>query len=782
MENATILLVDDEPIILRSIGSELEQAGYRVKTANSGEAAIEALSENPIDLVVTDLVMEGVNGLGVLERAKQLNPHTIVIILTGYGDMDSSINALRLGADDFLAKPCDIREFRFRVERCLERLKLKKENARQKADLISSGKRWQACFNAMSDAIFLIDSDQKISQCNEAATEFLGKTEAEILGHGCHQLVHGSPEPIEGCPFARSLKTRQRESMVLFVDDRWIMVTADPFLDEAGSFLGAVHVMRDITDMKRVELELKEKTGRLRDRVNELKCLYGISSLAANPDLSMEDICGEVVKLIPLSLKCRSSSRIHMEGKEYTTENFKETEWKLTRSITVKDKPVGSLEAYCLEELSAPGEVPFSGEEKALIHDVADRVGRIGNRICEKKKKEKLRDRLQQSKKLESLGVLAGGIAHDFNNLLAVILGNIDLAKMYVEPDTEIDDVLSEAMEASLQAKLLSRQFLTFASGGSPVRETGSIVEPIRDCVRISLSGSNVKGDISLPDTLWPVSFDSEQMKQVVGNMVINAREAMDKGGVLRVTGENVVLEEGDVPKLKAGKYVKISLEDNGIGIPEENLQKVFDPYFSTKEMGERKGSGLGLSICHSIIHQHGGVIDLVSEEGVGTTLCFYLPACEGEVAERAPVEKTVAAKPAVSGRDRILVMDDEESVRRLMGQMLNRAGYTVAYAEDGEKAVEVYRKGMESGDPFDGVILDLTVKGGMGGEEAVKRLIEMDPEARVMIASGYSKDPVLMNFREYGFIGAITKPFMMHELHAAVRALVSEKEQTSAP
>ena len=777
MENATVLLVDDEPIILRSIGSELEQTGYRVKTANSGEAAIEALSENTIDLVVTDLMMEGVNGLGVLERAKQLNPHTIVIILTGYGDMDSAINALRLGADDFLAKPCDMREFRFRVEKCLERQMLKKENARQKAALISSGEQWQACFNAMSDAIFLIDSDQKISQCNEAATEFLGKTEAEILGHGCHQLVHGSPEPIEGCPFARSLKTHQRESMVLFADDRWIMVTVDPFLDEAGKFLGAVHVMRDITDMKRVELELKEKTGRLRDRVNELRCLYGISSLAAQPDLSMGDICGEVVKLMPLSLNCRSSSRIQMEGKEYTTENFKETEWKLIRSITVKDKPVGSLEVYCFEELSAPGEVPFSVEEKALIYDVADRVGRIVNRIHEKKKKEKLRDRLQQSKKLESLGVLAGGIAHDFNNLLAVILGNIDLAKMYVAPGSEIEDVLSEAMKASLEAKSLSRQFLTFAGGGSPVRETGSVVEPIRDCVKISLSGSNVKGDIALPDTLWPVNFDGEQMKQVASNMVINAREAMDKGGVLRVSGENVVLEEGDVPKLKAGKYVKISVEDNGIGIPEENLQKVFDPYFFTKEMGARKGSGLGLSICYSIIHQHGGVIDLVSAEGVGTSLSFYLPASEGPVAEREPVEGTVAAKPAVTGRGRILVMDDEESVRRLTGQMLNRVGYTVAYAEDGEKAVESYGRGMEAGDPFDGVILDLTVKGGMGGEEAVKKLIEMDPEARVMIASGYSKDPVLMNFRAHGFIGAITKPFMMHELHAAVRALVGEKD-----
>ena len=411
----------------------------------------------------------------------------------------------------------------------------------------------------------------------------------------------------------------------------------------------------------------------------------------------------------------------------------------------------------------------------AIVRDTNERKRNEEQRI-------KLQGQLQQVQKIEALGILAGGIAHDLNNLLAAILGNIELSMLNAEPGSKRDENLSEAKKASIQAKDLARRFVTFSSGGDPHKKIASMVEIVRNSTTLSLSGSNVKTEFFVPDDLWPVQFDEGQIKQVVGNLAMNAREAMPEGGVLTVTGKNVMLHSGDISNLSEGKYVRVSIEDKGVGIPEGLLDKIFDPYFSTKEMGAQKGMGLGLSICYSIILKHGGHMGVKSKTGVGTNVFFYLPASDSPIHNGEPSSisdpdraETNSVSPVPhSAIRRILVMDDEEMIRDLMGQILARAGYDTAFARDGAEAIDLYKKAMESGQPFDLVFLDLTIKGGMGGMEAVKQLLEIDPHTRAVISTGYFNDPVLARHKEYGFLSAMTKPFTMKEVYRTIEAAMN--------
>ncbi|HHE64536.1 MAG TPA: response regulator, partial [Bacteroidetes bacterium] len=374
---------------------------------------------------------------------------------------------------------------------------------------------------------------------------------------------------------------------------------------------------------------------------------------------------------------------------------------------------------------------------------------------------------LQKIRNLESIAALSGGIAHDYNNLLTVIIGNISLIQSYIEPDDMICGLLEEALEASMTAKSLTQKLITFSKGGAPIMETASIAPVIKGATEFTLSGSNIRCEFSIPGGLWLVHIDKTQIGHVVHNLVMNAREAMPGGGIIKVMAENVnitdksrKLERG----LKKGKYVRISIIDQGIGISKEILDKIFDPFFSTKDMGTQKGMGLGLSICHSIIKQHNGNIVAEANGGSGTSLHVYLPASEETIVTQKSLKVSKKEK-LVLGKGRILVMDDEKMVIKITGHILNRLGYDASFSKDGAQAVEMYKEAMESGNPFDAVILDLTVRGGMGGKEAIKKLIEIDPEIKAIVSSGYSNSPVMTSYKDYGFIGVIAKPYNINEL-----------------
>ena len=440
------------------------------------------------------------------------------------------------------------------------------------------------------------------------------------------------------------------------------------------------------------------------------------------------------------------------------------------------DVPAAKAEFERAIESGKPGEAVFrylqkNGEwrwfestGKALHTATGEiRIVVVSRDITERKKIEE--ERLRASK-LESVGVLAGGIAHDFNNLLTAIVGYLSLAKMSVRPGEELYQRLADAEKASLRAKGLTQQLLTFAKGGVPIKRTISIAELLKESASLVLRGSHMRCEFSLPADLWPVEADEGQISQVVNNLVINAQEAMPDGGVTRIQGENATIRPTEaVAGLTPGRYVKLSFRDEGGGIAAEHLPKIFDPYFTTKE----KGSGLGLATCYSIIKNHEGAITVESQPGEGTTFRVYLPAGAHKSAVQKPVDERLRA-----GRGKILVMDDEEAIRELLVQMLAVTGYTADVARDGAEAIELYQRVKAAGQPFDAVIMDLTVPGGMDGKEAVRRLSQIDPHIKAIVSSGYANDPVMAEYKKYGFKGMVTKPFKITELSEVLHVVLS--------
>ena len=374
---------------------------------------------------------------------------------------------------------------------------------------------------------------------------------------------------------------------------------------------------------------------------------------------------------------------------------------------------------------------------------------------------------LAKIQKLESVGVLAGGIAHDFNNILAAILGNVELAAMYTDPDAKSYPLLEASKKAALRAKGLTRQLLTFARGGDPVRQSASIKKIVTDSANFVLHGSSVVCDYHFPEDLWNVDVDTGQISQVIQNIIINGCHAMPDGGVIEVFCKNVEKPGKEVSALSAGKYIKITISDSGSGIPAKFLDKIFDPYFSTKQ----EGSGLGLAICYSIISKHDGMITATSDLNRGTDFTIYLPACVQTAAQdQSTVEQGLDRSET---RGTILIMDDEEMIRDMTSEMLSRLGHEVLLAEHGHEAIEIYNEHRRKNRKIDIIIMDLTIPGGMGGKDTIKEILRIDPQAKVVVASGYSNDPVMARYRQYGFRASIAKPFQIAELNTLINDLL---------
>ena len=378
--------------------------------------------------------------------------------------------------------------------------------------------------------------------------------------------------------------------------------------------------------------------------------------------------------------------------------------------------------------------------------------------VTERKRMEE--ERLRATK-LESVGVLAGGIAHDFNNILTSVFANIGLARMLAaKPKASSEETIVErlgaAEKACLRARDLTKQLLTFAKGGAPVKNVASISGFITETAEFTLRGSNVRCELHLPDDLWAVEVDEGQMSQVIQNLMINADQAMPDGGVIHVRAENKIIDHTHSLPLKQGKFVTIAIQDQGIGIPVEHLSKIFDPYFTTKQ----KGSGLGLATTYSIMKRHEGHITLASELGKGTTFILYLPAVITSQLSSSEQEEDL-----IVGSGRILIMDDEVDIRDVLGKMLVHLGYTVDFANDGSEALTLYDQAFKEDRPYLAAIVDLTIPGGMGGKETVKRLQAIDPHVTALVSSGYSNDPVMAKPEHFGFKGVIAKPYNLSDL-----------------
>ena len=429
-----------------------------------------------------------------------------------------------------------------------------------------------------------------------------------------------------------------------------------------------------------------------------------------------------------------------------------------------RDHPVGMIEYRVLLRAE---EVRWQQWTYRLIFDANGSLAEIqgvGRDITDQKL---LEDEMLRSERLESLGSLAGGMAHEFNNTLTKVLGNVSLAKNMVKPSDPLHQRLEATERAIYDAKRLTDSILTFSDGGEPMKQVVTLEEIVRDAGSTATAGSNVGLTMDIAADLWTVDADQAQIQQALRVVLSNAVESMPGGGIVKVIASNILVDDGsETMDLPNGRYVRVEVIDHGEGIPRDRLPRIFEPYYSTKGRG-----GLGLATAMSIMRKHGGTIMVESAVHVGSKFTIVLPATD-----KARTENNIAAPLAASQHARILLMDDEEGILEVGSELLKEFGYQVDCARTGEEAIKMYSSALKEGRRYGLIIMDLTIKGGMGGKEAIRKILELDPNARAIVSSGYSHDPVMAHPQDYGFRGVVKKPYMIGEMLQEIRRILSEQ------
>jgi PAS domain S-box-containing protein len=629
--------------------------------------------------------------------------------------------------------------------------------------LRQSEEKYRDLFENANDLIQSIGPDGAFLYVNRAWRERLGYGEDEVPGLSAFDILH--PDCSECGPDFKSVVFGETSGRIetVFITKSGRKINVEGNISTAfseGKLIGTRGIFRDITERKEAEEILSSERERL---AVTLRCI--------GDGVITTDIEGKVVLMNKVSEDLTGWSQEQAKGRPITEvlHLINET------SRTVQDNPVEILlkSGKAVDILDHTLLVASDGKERLISDSVSPIVDRKSNIIGtvlvfrDITEKRNLEEKLLKTEKIESLGVLAGGIAHDFNNLLNAIMGNIDLAVMDLEPGDRIHESLSRAEKAVLRAKDLTQQLLTFSKGGAPIKKAASISELIRDSADFAIRGSNAKCGFDLPEDLWKVEIDLGQMSQVINNIVLNGTHAMPGGGQIYIRAENIVIGY-DSPELRKGKYVKVSIKDAGSGIPKEHLPRIFEPYFTTKHTG----SGLGLATTYSIIKKHDGHIEVASHIGKGTIFSIFLPA----LSENTALNPFPDEKPSKKGRGRVLLMDDDDMVRATTSEMLKRIGYEVVGSAEGNETFEIYKTARNTGEPFDAVILDLTIPGGMGGKETIIKLLEFDPGVKAIVSSGYSSDSIMANYLQYGFSGVLTKPYQTKDLSSVLQKAISDK------
>ena len=537
---------------------------------------------------------------------------------------------------------------------------------------------------------------------------------------------------------------------------RWWMPRSDERLSVSYAVVAAV----DLTDLKRAEAALAAEKERLAVTLRAMT--EGVITTDTQGVVQfMNRAAAEITQQDAAAAIGRNVAEVCVLRDTRTSEALTLPTGRVLGGGAVVDLPphttlVGRNGAVCLVEGCC---VPVRDVDSELVGTVLV--------IRDVTVRHRFEEELQRASRLESIGILAGGIAHDFNNILTAIMGNITLALLDAEALTKVGRYLRDAERATLRARDLTQQLLTFAKGGDPVRAAVLLPEIVTEVAQFALHGSRVRCEFDLPDGLWLADADKGQLGQVVQNLVINAVQAMPEGGTIRIGARNETVALQSHRPLLPGDYVHISVADTGTGIKAEHLSKIFDPYFTTKQ----QGSGLGLTTVYSIIRKHNGHIEVESELGRGTTFHFWLPA-QREQQLDLPEDREEALKPL---QGRVLFMDDEEPIVQMASLLLQRLGFKVEQARDGAETVEKFTAAYAAGQPFDLVVMDLTVPGGMGGREAITELRRIDPAVKAIVSSGYSSDPVLANYRAYGFRGMVAKPYKIDDFTRVLRDVLRE-------
>lgn len=606
--------------------------------------------------------------------------------------------------------------------------------------------------------IFLKDADGRFSFVNRQYELLFKTTRDEVRGRSDYDLF-----PVE---FADRL--REHDELVLeanapmeFEEDilhpdgsvHTYIVLKFTIPTMPGSVCG---IATNITARKTAEDAVK----RSEELLNSAQEIAGLGSWnwdIAKDRLTWSDEIYRIFGVAPKSVGATYEAFmdfVHPDDKEFVKKSiygalYSKKPYLIEHRIVKPDKAVRTVRGQ--------GEVKFDMDGKpcsmvGTIHDITDY--------------KRLEGEILNVQKLETVGALAGGIAHDFNNLLLGILGSVSIVKAQIKPGDKGFNMLDNIEKTALRAKNLTRQFLTFSRGGEPIREDASIEEIVRTTAGLVLKGTGINAYISFPSDLMRVKIDEGQIAQVINNIILNAVHAMPEGGRLDITGENSVVSKDSHLPLPHGDYVRIRVKDSGSGIAKENISRVFDPFFTTKA----KASGLGLTVSFSIIKKHGGHITVESTDGAGAAFSIYLPSVQKEA-----MMTGIEAEGRSNG-GKVLVMDDEEIVRDVSGEMLEILGYKADFAVDGAEAIKKYAEAMDRGEPFSAVIMDLTIPGGMGGVDVVKKLREMHPGIKAIVSSGYSNDPIMSDYRHYGFCAVIAKPYRVSEFGKVIKGVLSGK------
>ncbi len=743
---AGIYLVSDEPSIAELVASRgLPEAFVdRVRTVSTAKRPYSTVFQQGSIFIANDYVP----GNSGPSKPAGIRSHASIPLLS-QGRAIGALSVFHAEKEPFTEETEDIlTSIGHEIGTAVTRMRAEEE-------LKEREETWRSLFENSIEGVFTVNLEGNITSANSALVAMSGYSRQEIIGasyikfcapdkaeeiYRNYNSLYKTGIPIENFFYSMYTKDGTEQKVEGYVT----------VLKRRGKTVGFQGTLRDVTGRLRAEQALAEEKERL-----------AVTLKSIGDGVITTDIEGKIVLLNRAAEMLTGFHQQEAQGKQLL-EVFR----------IVNEKTRVPCEDPVKRIIESAGMIEIDSDTVLIARDGTERiVADSGSPIKDKDsniigvvlvfrdvtEKKRIEDELRKTQKLESLGILAGGIAHDYNNILTAIMANISLTKTYSQKGDRVYDRLEKMEKAAIMASRLNHQLLTFSRGGAPIKETIIVSDLVRDSVMFALGGSNVMCDFEIDDDIKPVDVDVGQLSQVFNNIVINAQQAMPEGGTLAVKAYNVTISDEDTLPILEGRYVVVSITDEGEGIPPENVEKIFDPFFTTKQ----KGSGLGLSISYSIIKNHDGYIEVRSKVGIGTTFLIYLPLSgSGAVSKNGTLVKKQAG-----GRGKILVMDDEEAIREVAQTMLVGLGYEVETARDGQEAVDKFKKAIEIKRPFDLVIMDLTIKGGMGGVQTLGCLQEIEPSVRAVVSSGYSNDPIMADHRAHGFVGVLIKPYRVANL-----------------
>jgi PAS domain S-box-containing protein len=771
-EPAYIIIVEDDAghaaAIKRSIESKFPIC--KIDLVSNLKGFHNLRDKQTPDITLVDLNLKDGKSFELLTNPAE-NGDYPVLIITSHGSEESAASAIKLGALDYVVKTAEsLNDMGYTVQRALKQWQLLKERQSSTEEIKQREKRFRALAENAPDIIARFDASGRYIYVNKSIRQKLGIPPDDCLGltntqtslpHEIADIWHRT---------ALSVLSMSKESTTTFRFERadktlgYFHTLMVPELDEKGRVTTVLSITRDITNQRIVEETLRESESKYRTLVEcadeaitvteEEQIIFCNSAMSRLVGCELDHIITSRV----IDLICPSDRQAFLDWQPKTNQNVaKSPSFRINR----RDGGTRWVEFNSTH-------IPWGKSNTARLYFISD--------VTERKLIDEEKQRLV---KIESIKIVSSGIAHDFNNILMAILGNMILLKQFIPPETEGESILSEAQNALIRAKGLTRQLLAFSKGVSSKRRNFALPGLIRESATLALRGSNISANYSFASNLASVDGDEEQLSQVITNLTINAKQAMPNGGYFTVSATNI--SSDNLPAKFKDKaisiptYIKLIFSDTGVGIPLENLKCIFDPFFTTKP----DGNGLGLASTVSIVEGHRGYIDVDSKIGKGTSFTIYLPASDCKVSEEFSPPDT---SNRVLSNCRILVMDDEANIREITCKLLKLIGVPQSSSvPDGGSAIECYRDSLSSGNPFTAVILDMTVAGGMGGIETLRALKRINPEVKAILSSGYANGYSADYYQNEGFYGVIDKPFTLAQLKQTLVQVVNGEKGSAA-